>query len=126
MDEDNKIITFDANRKKHKYKLKVEFSIYICRTNDKYTVEWDSPDSDISHKELYSIQEQILKQLAPEIPQIQYKAQDSYEISFTLLYFEQSKNHFHYVCLPQNIKKEKLAEYLVISTSMYGLKNLDP
>lgn len=52
MEKDNKIISFTKNRKKSEYRLKTQISIHICRKNTAYSIEWDSPDSNISEEEI--------------------------------------------------------------------------
>lgn len=122
MEKDNKIISFTKNRKKSEYRLKTQISIHICRKNTAYSIEWDSPDSNISEEEIYCILKKILKELSVEIKKITYKVHDSYEISFTILYYEANSKKSKYICIPQNLKKEKLAEYLYISTCIYEKK----
>ena len=90
MEKDNKIISFTKNRKKPEYRLKNQISIHICRKNKTYSIEWDSPDSNISEEEIYCILKKILKELSVELKKITYKVHDSYEISFTILYNEKT------------------------------------
>ena len=122
MEKYNKIISFTKNRKKPEYRLKNQISIHICRKNKTYSIEWDSPDSNISEEEIYCILKKILKELSVELKKITYKVHDSYEISFTILYYEAHSKKSKYICIPQNLKKEKLAEYLYISTCIYEMK----
>ncbi len=122
MEKDNKIISFTKNRKKPEYRLKTQISIHICRKNTAYSIEWDSPDSNISEEEIYCILKKILKELSEELEKIEYKAHDSYEISFTILYYETHSKKSKYICIPQKLEKEKLAEYLYISTCVYEMK----
>lgn len=122
MEKDNKIISFTKNRKKPEYRLKNQISIHICRKNKTYSIECDSPDSNISEEEIYCILKKILKELSVELKKITYKVHDSYEISFTILYYEAHSKKSKYICIPQNLKKEKLAEYLYISTCIYEMK----
>lgn len=124
MNKDNKIISLDSykRRKNTKYGLKAKIVISIRRFNEKCTLNWYTPDSNLSEDNIYFILKDILSDLTEEVPEITYDIKECYEISFTLLYYEKSKSDFAYICLPQNIPKEKLAEYLVISTSLYEIK----
>ena len=124
MDKDNKIISF-KNRKKAKFKLKVKISIHIIREGERYTISWYSSDETFSEKEIYLIQLKIFETLIKEIDCIKYKENDYYETEITLLYYEKANRHFKYICIPQNIEKEKLAEYLLVSTRDYELKKSD-
>ena len=55
----NKIIPFNKNFHKsassNRYELKAQISVYISRNNDRYDIDWSSPDSDISYKDIYCI-----------------------------------------------------------------------
>lgn len=63
MEKDNKIISFTKNRKKPEYRLKNQISIHICRKNKTYSIEWDSPDSNISEEEIYCILKKNFKRI---------------------------------------------------------------
>lgn len=120
MDKDNKIIAFEK-REKAKFKLKAEISIQIIRQDENYILNWYSPDKTLSEEQIYSIQKKILSDLIRKVHFIEYKKKEHYEVDITLLYYEKSKR-FKYICIPQDIKEEKLAEYLMVSTKMYELK----
>lgn len=124
MNKDNIIISLDSykRQKNTKYELKAEISIYIRRFDGKYTLNLYTRDKTLSEDDIYLILKEILSDLAQEVHQIEYNPKECYEITFTLLYYEKNKEDFAYICLPQNITKEKLAEYLLISTSIYELK----
>ena len=68
----------------------------------------------------YRLKKQI--SIVSRTKKITYKVHDSYEISFTILYYEAHPKKSKYICIPQNLKKEKLAEYLYISTCIYETK----
>lgn len=121
MNKDNKIISFEK-RKKAEYKLKAKISIHILRKDEKYFINWYSPDEKLSEEDMYLIQKFVLSDLAKEISEVKLKARDYYEVEFEILYYENSRKSFTYICLPQNMEKEKIAEYLLISTNVYELK----
>lgn len=123
MNKENKIISFEKRKKDKDFKLKAEISIYIKRQGEIFTIDWHSADESISEEEIYKIQKKALASLVKEVPQIEVKKIDNFEIVFTLLYYEKNKRNFKIITLPQNLKKEKLAEYLFISTSIYEYKN---
>lgn len=125
MAEENKIICF-ANalkRKKAEYKLKAEISIYIRRNDETYTIDWYSPNN-ILEEDIYSILKSILEDLSTEIEEIRIAKTDNYETTVTFFYYEKNdgSSDFKYIYNPRNIKKEKLAEYLYTSISIYELK----
>lgn len=121
MDKDNKIISFEK-REKAEFKLKAKISIHIIRRDEKYIINWYSPDKTLSEEQIYLIQTKILSDLINKVNFVEYKVKDYYEVDITLLYYEKSKRHFKYICIPQDIKKEKLAEYLMVSINIYELK----
>lgn len=122
MNKDNKIISFEKRKKDNVFKLKAEISIYIKRQGESFIIDWHSADESISQEEIYIIQKKALASLVKEVPQIKVKKIDDFEITFTLLYYEKDKRNFKIIILPQYLKKEKLAEYLFISTSIYEYK----
>lgn len=125
MKKDNIIISFDSykrKRKKTKYELKAEISIYLHRFNGRCALNWYTNDKKLSEDNIYYIQKSILSDLVKKVPQIEYNSKECYEINFTLLYYEKSKNEFKYICTSPNITNEKLVEYLLISTSIYEFK----
>lgn len=122
----NKIIPFNKNFHKsagsNRYELKAQISVYISRNNDRYDIDWSSPDSDISYKDIYCILKNIFKDIKKKVLTIEYKKQDIYEVEFTLLYYENGTYNIKYICNPPDITKEKLAEYLWVSLNIYELK----
>ena len=122
----NKIIPFNKNFHKsagsNRYELKAQISVYISRNNDRYDIDWSSPDSDISYKDIYCILKKIFKDIKKKVLTIEYKKQDIYEVEFTLLYYENGTYNIKYICNPPDITKEKLAEYLWVSLNIYELK----
>lgn len=122
MNKENKIISFEKRKKDNVFKLKAEISIYIKRQGESFTIDWHSADENISQEEIYIIQKKALASLVKEVPQIEVKKIEDFEITFTLLYYEKDKRNFKVITLPQYLKKEKLAEYLFISTSIYEYK----
>lgn len=121
MKKDNKIISF-KKFKKAEFKLKAQISIHILRKDESYILNWYSPDKTLSEEDIYLIQSNILSDLTKKVNKIEYKKSECYEIEFTLLYYEKSKRDFSFICIPQDIKNEKLIEYLYLSTSIYELK----
>lgn len=121
MDKDNKVISF-GKREKAKFRLKAKISIHIIRRDEKYILNWYSPDKTLSEEQIYLIQKKILSDLIRKVSIIEYKEKEDYEVDITLLYYEKSKRHFKYICIPQDITEKKLAEYLMVSTNMYELK----
>lgn len=119
MNKENKIISFEKRKKDNISRLKAEISIYIKRQGESFIIDWHSADKNISQEEIYNIQKKALASLVDEVPQIEVKKIDNFEITFTLLYYEKGKRNFKFIMLPQYLKKEKLAEYLFISTSVY-------
>lgn len=122
----NKVIPFNKNFHKNagsnRYELKAQISVYISRNNDRYDIDWSSPDPDISYKDIYCILKNIFNEITKEILTIEYKKQDIYKVEFTLLYYEKGTYNIKYICNPPNITKEKLAEYLWVSLNIYELK----
>lgn len=86
-----KIIPF--NKKLHKstgsnrYELKAQISVYISRNNDRYDIDWSSPDN-ISYQRIYEILSKIFEDITKEVSTIEYKKEDIYSIEFSLLYYE--------------------------------------
>lgn len=126
MKKDNKIISFKANkiRKKPEYKLKSEINVDICRNAEKYTCNCYCKDDEITEEEIFEILKKVFKQLSKEIHEIRLKKIDYYNISFTIFYYEDIYNNrnFKYIFVPQDIKKEKLAEYLYTLISIYEIE----
>lgn len=73
----NKIIPFNKNFHKsagsNRYELKAQISVYISRNNDRYDIDWSSPDSDISYKDIYCILKNIFKDIKKKVLTIEYK-----------------------------------------------------
>ena len=110
-------------RKKSEFRLKTEISIYICRNGERYTNDCTSSNKDDTVEDIINILKKILFRIANEIPEIEIERIDFYEISFTLLYYENNNKHnWKYICLTKNIKLEKLAEYLYTFISIYEYK----
>ena len=125
MTNSDKIIPFKQAtfRKKSEFRLKTEISIYICRNGERYTNDCTSSNKDDTVEDIINILKKILCRIANEIPEIEIERIDFYEISFTLLYYENNNKHnWKYICLPKNIKLEKLAEYLYTFISIYEYK----
>ena len=121
MKKDNKIISFEK-RNKVDFKLKAKISIQIKRQDERFTLNWYSPDKALSEEQMYLMQLNILQDLTKDVEYIIYKEKESYETEITLLYYEKNSRKFKYICIPQDIKKEKLIEYLMVSTSLYETK----
>lgn len=119
-----KIIPFNKNFHKstgsNRYELKAQISVYISRNNDRYDIDWSSPDN-ISYQRIYEILSKIFEDITKEVSTIEYKKEDVYSIEFSLLYYERSDNTIKYIC-SKNIPKEKLAEYLWVLLNIYKLK----
>lgn len=126
MTNSDKIIPFKqiTHREKSEFRLKTEISIYICRNVDKYIIDCASSNKDDTVEDIINILKKILSRIAiNEIYEIEIKEVDYYELSFTLLYYESNNKHnWKYICLPQNIQLEKLAEYLYTFISIYEYK----
>lgn len=123
MDKENKIISFEKRKKKNtKFRLISKISIYICRKDDKYTIERFSSNEQLTEDDVHLILQKVLSELIPKVKQIEFKKVDFYEIEFTLLYYENGKGEFTYICIPQDMDKKKLIEYLLISTQIYELE----
>lgn len=122
----NKIIpfnkTFHKRASSNRYELKAQISVYISRNNDRYDIDWSSPDKNMSYKDIYDILENVFNDIKKEVTSIEYKKQDIYKVEFTLLYYENGTTNIKYICNPSNISKEKLAEYLWVSLNIYKLK----
>ena len=121
---ENKIIEFNKAKKKttaKRYKLVAQVSIELIRKDEMYKNQWFSPN-DISEKDIYYILKRIYQKLLKEVQLIEYKEHDEYTAEFSLLYYEKSKKDIKYICNPPTISKEKLAEYLMVSISIYELK----
>lgn len=121
----NKIIPFNKSSHKsassNRYELKAQISVYISRNNDRYDIDWSSPNN-ISYQRIYEILSKIFEDITKEVSTIEYKKEDIYSIEFSLLYYEKDDNTIKYICSTPNISKEKLAEYLWVSLNIYKLK----
>lgn len=126
MENMGKIINFNKFnkefRKKTNFKLNAKIRIHISRKNDKYVMNWFSEDSDLTNSEIYLILQNIFCKISREVDTINYKKLDCYEIELTLYYYTNSRGDITYICFPQNLSKEKLAEYLYVSMLFYDLK----
>lgn len=87
-------------------------------------MNWSASDSTLSVDNIYLILKSILIDLSNKVTEIPIKKEDTYEKTFTLYYYENAnkKNDIKYLCIPQNITNEKLAEYLFIMTNMYEFR----
>jgi len=87
-------------------------------------MHWSSPVSTLSAEDMYLMLKSIFIDLTNKLEEITIKKKDSYEKTFTLYYYENpnKKNDIRYLCIPQNITNEKLAEYLFIMTNIYELR----
>lgn len=105
-----KIIPFNKNFHKstgsNRYELKAQISVYISRNNDRYDIDWSSPDN-ISYQRIYEILSKIFEDITKEVSIIEYKKEDVYSIEFSLLYYEKDDNTIKYICSTPNISKEK-------------------
>lgn len=123
MNKENKIISFEKRKKKKKeLKLTAKISVHICRKDERYTINWYSQDEQLTQEDIFLIQQRILSKLEKEVKQIELKKRAFYEVEFTLLYYENGIEDFTYICIPQDMDKKKLTEYLHISTQVYELK----
>lgn len=121
---DNKIISIEDARKKSKtmrYKLKAQISVSITRNKEECSIDWSSPD-DISKKDIYIILKNVFRDMIKEIPTIKYDKNASYDICFSLLYYQKDQRDIKYIFIPQNISKEKILEYIWLSINVYELK----
>lgn len=121
---ENKIIELDKAKKKttaKRYKLAAQISIELIRKGEGYKTHWFY-SNDISEEDAHHILKRIYKKLLKEVQFIEYKEHDEYTAEFSLLYYEKSKKDIKYICNPPTISKEKLAEYLMVSISIYELK----
>lgn len=124
MANDNKIISFDSiqkKRRKPEYKLKAEISVNLCKNGESYINNWYSKDEKITEEEIYLILKSIFYELGKKIHEITIKKDESYNVDFTLLYYENvnKKDDIKYICMPQNISEEDLIKYLFINISIY-------
>lgn len=126
MDKENKIISFEKRKnnrkKKEELKLTAKIAVYICRKDEKYYIDWYSPDEKLSQEDIFLIQQRILSRLIEDVEELEFKKREFYEVEFTLLYYENTRDNFTYICVPQDIDKKKLTEYLFVSTQIYELK----
>lgn len=126
MVENNKIIAFNPNQKKRpksNFELKAEISVYLKRTGEKFICHWSSTNGDdISEEYIYEIQKNIVDELGGKLQQLTYNALDSYEVCFTIFFYENSGGYFRYIYTPKEIPEDKFLECLYFSTSIYELK----
>jgi len=75
----------------------------------------------ITEEEIYLILKSIFYELGKKIHEITIKKDESYNVDFTLLYYENvnKKDDIKYICMPQNISEEDLIKYLFINISIY-------
>lgn len=127
--KENKIISYSKypkERRKAQYYLKTQLSIYLCRKNGVYTAQWFSQaDEKISDYEIYIILKSIFSKIENKLPSTMSKRKENYEITFSLLYYENEKdeNDFRYICTTPNVTTKQLAEYLLLILTMYEMKN---
>ena len=126
MKKNNKIVPFKASkiRCKSKYRLKSEITVHICRNSETYTCNCYCQNSEITEEEIFEILKKIFYKLSKEVCTIKIKKIDYYNITFTILYYENIYNsyNFKYLLIPQNMEKEKLTEYLYTLINIYELK----
>ena len=128
MAEDNKVISFGllkSKRKKNEYFLKTKISIYMCKNSQNCKIEISLPLGDkISTSEIFIILKLIYKDLKQKVSEKQVDPKENFEVNFTLLYYENTRDpmDFKYMCIQQDISKEKLAEYLFIINALYKNK----
>lgn len=125
--KDNKIISYSKypkERRKAQYYLKYELSVYFCKKDKHYITDCAATDK-ISDYEIYMILKAIFSKIENKLPSTISKRKENYEITFSLLYYENEKdeNDFRYICTTPNITKEQLAEYLLFVITMYESKN---
>lgn len=133
MEKDNNVISFEnlkEKRKKNKYDVKAEISIWLLKNGCNFTLDWRASGDGISktdsNKSTYEILEKILDKLSSELSTIEYISEEFYEIYFTLMYLEDNKGNFKYIYIPEKVKdksNKKLAEFLLIVTSIFEVKN---
>lgn len=127
MTKNTKVVSFEKFQKKREkadYKLKAIISMHIERNIEAYIMEWNSQDKSLSKEKMYLIAKSILFDLSYKVHEIPIEKKATYEKTFTLYYYENAnkKNDIKYLCIPQNITNEKLAEYLFIMTNMYEFR----
>ena len=125
--KDKKVISYNPNhenRRKAEYYLKYELSVYLCKKNNTYIVDWSTPD-EISNNEIYEVLKAIFSKIENRLQTSMSKRKEYSEIAFSLLYYENEKdeNDFRYICTTPNITKEQLAEYLLFVITMYEMRN---
>lgn len=124
MDKNNKIISFtqaQKRKKKQKYELKAEISVYIKKNEMSYITDWSSPNQNDTEDSIYIILERIFEDLTKDLSEIHIKKDENYEVNFTLMYYERGKD-IKYICIPQEIEEVKLAEYLFTTICIYEWK----
>ena len=71
-----KIIPFNKNFHKstgsNRYELKAQISVYISRNNDRYDIDWSSPDN-ISYQRIYEILSKIFEDITKKYLQLNIK-----------------------------------------------------
>lgn len=122
--KNNKIMPFNKNRRESHYYLKYELSIYLCIKTAHYIADWSTKDN-ISNHEIYMVLKSIFSKIENKLPSTMSKRKRNYEITFSLLYYENEKdvNDFRYICTTPNITNEQLSEYLLFVITMYESKN---
>lgn len=127
MTSSNKIIPFKQethHRAKSEFRLKTQISIYIRKEAEKFTVDCTSSNEDDTIEGILLILKKVLAKISTQIPEIEIKKIEYYEVSFTLLYYEDinNKHNWKYISIPKDIKLEKIAEYLYVFISVYEYK----
>ena len=119
MANDNKIISFDSiqkKRRKPEYKLKAEISVNLCKNGESYINNWYSKDEKITEEEIYLILKSIFYELGKKIHEITIKKDESYNVDFTLLYYENVNKKLlfphYYLLVPSPISFEM---YVMVS-----------
>ena len=121
MKKDNKIIPFYRPQRKKKSNLKLEakLSVHIWRENNKYSLKYYSDIEEITEYQIYCILKRIYDNLEKEINISMLKFPKDYDVFFSLFYYTDNDGKYSYICFPQDTSKEKLFEYLLLSTIIY-------
>lgn len=118
MSQKNKTIPFTTRKKRT-----VQILTDICREGNRYYLSWNVDDETITEEEICGILLKIQYNLAKEIKCLPYKEWDFYKTRFTLICNEKENGEISYICIPQDMKKEKLLEYLSVSIALFKEKN---
>jgi len=130
MEKENKVISFESIQKKRKnteYILVTELSFHICKKNGTFITKCFTPPNDkITDQEIYQILKSIFSKLEKNFPLKNFHKEKSYEATFLLMYYENSKrkNDFKYICTTEGITEERLTEYVLILLDTYKKWNM--